>query len=202
VIEYLPEIHCFGGGVDSVVSALMLASEATEPIYLMHVNYGQIAAAKEREALTALVTAYPLLRPVLVEAPFIAVNQDASLFRGCSSENHVVEGRNFYLATIAARYSNIIWFGFSHEENTQVPDSTDEWCEDCETVLKHMLGRPVVVRTLLRDIPREELLEIGYSIDAVTMKKVHTCWYDTQGPECECVHCKWYFKHVKKWGLG
>ena len=198
-------ILLYGGGLDSTALLGYLVGDPRidrKELELIHVNYGQKAAAPEIEAMIWFATQIdPDIKTTMLTADVSFSN--ASILRGNgigeTPEDNVLELRNLVLISLAASYASTKYFGgevtlylgFHREpENSPFLDAQPEYLEHLSSSIRLASNlKFFTISTPFINSTRQQILQLGWSLLGENFLNMsHTCYEETT---CGvCVHCK------------
>lgn len=181
------------GGIDSTLMSLM-ADEEQVVIHPLFIDYGQLAAAKEWQAVRRSFAKHHLPKPVRMDLsgygqiiPSGITSRDMRI-----SEDAFLPGRNMLMILAGAGYAYRIGaqgvaIGLLSPETRLFPDQTQEFLRTCEITLKLALGRRIVVVAPLLHFTKKDVLLMAQERGVTTTYSCHA----GRGKPCgECVSCK------------
>lgn len=198
-MSHLPNVLLFGGGMDSAAVFIHLVKNEI-PFASLFVDYGQLAAEAEYEAVMKFSNAYKV--PVIWEEDFLikALNGDSLLFG--TGTNPYLDGRNTVLMMIAAKYSNTIWMGLDYAEKP-LADASPEFLEQSNSYFKKAIfNRSIEFKGPFIHRPKHEVCKEAYEFEPQFFNWAVPCWTPIEGKECgQCKHCLTKKEIIKKCGL-
>ena len=193
------------GGMDSCVSAAMAlrdGRDGAEPAFL-HVSYGQLTEARERQAFEDIADFYGIERRLAVSIEHLAKIGGSSLTDAAiqvadadigSKEipTSYVPFRNAHLLSIAASWAEVIsaekiYIGAVAEDSSGYPDCRPEFfaafSQAIETGTKP--GTKIEIRTPVIDLRKSEIVSLGIMLGA----PLHLTWSCYRGGDLACGNC-------------
>lgn len=190
------------GGMDSCVSAAMALRDGVEPAFL-HVSYGQLTEARERQAFEDIADFYGIERRLAVSIEHLAKIGGSSLTDAAiqvadadieSKEipTSYVPFRNAHLLSIAVSWAEVIsaekiYIGAVAEDSSGYPDCRPEFFaafrRAIETGTKP--GTKIDIRTPVIDLRKSEIVSLGIMLGA----PLHLTWSCYRGGDLACGNC-------------
>jgi 7-cyano-7-deazaguanine synthase len=177
------------GGLDSTLCLHLLREQGLQalPVY---VNYGQRSHAREWGALVAACRANKFKEPICFEfASFGSIVKSGLTDPTLRvKEDAFTPSRNLLFLVLAAGVagsrgiSNIV-IGLLAEHTTLFPDQSDSFLRAAEVALTESLGMTVQIHCPLRDMTKQQVLEIA------RRKGVSNFYFCHAGTEIPCGHC-------------
>ena len=180
------------GGLDSTLLAVLAQEEGVQqqPLFI---DYGQICKDQELAACIRVhkehnlpipaemdLNGYGKLVPSGLTEETLRVNEDAFL-----------PGRNllFLLAGSAYAYSNNIdrvAIGLLSERYSIFPDQTKIFVEMAQQLIRHIMGREIVILTPLIEYTKRDVIELA---NRKGISGTYSCHAGTENPCGQCVSC-------------
>jgi len=181
------------GGIDSTLMSLM-AHEEGVVIHPLFIDYGQLAAVKEWDAVRHSYAKHQLPRPIRMDLsgygqviPSGITNRDMRI-----SEDAFLPGRNMLMVLAGAGYAyrlsaHGVAIGLLSSETHLFPDQTEDFLRTCETTLESALGRRIAVVAPLFHMTKKDVLVMARERELTTAYSCHAGGDTACG---ECVSCK------------
>lgn len=185
-----PTILLFSGGIEST-ALLHAARNATAPLYLLHVDYGQRNVRSERAALRAQSTRHPA-RPQCVE---IATAELGRSFRRADGWiGHVpLPARNLYLWSIAinvalARRADRILIGLAADDRAHGSDALASLDAVGQLATLHAAPSHLAIEAPLAGMRKSEIL-VHPEYRGAPWSLSWSCLLDHDRPCGQCPQC-------------
>ena len=190
------------GGMDSCVTAAIAAVESTELAFL-HISYGQLTEARERQAFNDIADHYGIDRRLDVSIEHLAKIGGSSLTDGAMTVTEAdleskeiptsyVPFRNANMLAIAVSWAEVIgasaiYIGAVAEDSSGYPDCRPEFFEAFQKTIETGT-RPdttIEVRTPIIHLSKAEIVRKGIELSA----PLHLTWSCYRGEELACGRC-------------
>ena len=180
------------GGLDSTLMGLM-AHEEGVVIHPLFIDYGQLGAVKEWEAVQRSHARHGLPPPVRMDlsgygrvipsgitSPSLRIAEDAFL-----------PGQNMLMILAGTGYvyrinAQGVAIGLLSPETHLFPDQTEKFLRACESTLETALGRRIAVVAPLLHLTKSDVLAMARERGLTT---TYSCHAGTDEPCGECVAC-------------
>jgi len=211
-------VICVSGGMDSMV-ALAYAALKYEPV-MMHIDYGQLTEARERESFTQLASWYNVpvsnthfFKTDVLQKIGTSCLTDASIevpkggIRPDTIPESYVPFRNGIILSMAAALAqaidaNYIYTGFVEEDSSGYPDCREVFVEAFQYAIKEGL-RPTADVRIMTPVLRMTKMEVVKV--AITLKTpLHLTWscYEKEDLACGvCDSCRLRIKGFSEMGV-
>ncbi len=183
------------GGIDSITAAAWLRREDWQ-VYLLHIDYGQVTAVSEQEAVYRCVTQMGFASPILADFRHLATWGDGFLFgkrqNEMGPEVEEFPNRNLFLvgtgAVAAARLgSQAVAIGTIDADHAHYADCSPEFLHACGLMLQ-ALSPPLELQTPLSAMTKNEVVALAVEL-GIPLKLTFSC-NRRSGRHCwECTGC-------------
>lgn len=208
-----------GCGIDSYIALMFALKSNTNPVEVIHLNYGQPYFEQEANFFKDLVNASvdkdcsPSLKKDLIT--FNGFNKNDICFRSVhrriipeylgrdldfSWKDYIVPARNLFLAAVCSQFASEIWIVATRrkDETVGTPDKTSNFYVRTSQVFTNFYRRSVLVKSPFLERSKadvvKEFLDIGGSEESLT--RTFSC-YSPVGDE----HCGTCYACFKRYHL-
>lgn len=181
-----------GGGLDGYAVLLHLKQMGIDDIHVVCVDYGQLAAQYEIEAVEKQVrfTGVQKFSVVQDRSRLIETLNPNGLLFGHPDGSPMLYGRNLVLLLHAMQYGSTIYLGLDKPYHGGPPffDCTLDYFQQA---IK-LIGNPdVSVSAPFVDTDKLDVCYEAVQLDSHFFDRTFTCWTPVNGQECgTCKHCK------------
>jgi 7-cyano-7-deazaguanine synthase len=173
----MTDVVLFSGGLDSTVTAFMLRSAGIEPL-LLHLDYGQPAAAREKIASTSLAVELGCeLQTITTSIPY------------CVMPNGEIPGRNLFLIAAAlAVSSGLRLLALGIHRGTDYYDCNDDFFRHCEQIVNGYSSGTTQLVAPVAHLTKREI--VAYAVESkIPIDLTYSC--ERANEPCEaCASCK------------
>lgn len=189
----------YGGGLDSTAIACLLSSHTSATCHLIHVDYGQKAAERERTAMHTLAGLRPRLEAHTVTATLPRLN--ASIMTGTETiatdqQSAKLDGRNFMLAGLTAPVfvqlgvQDVVLGLHAEPADTPMLDAKSTFPQALNTFLPAAVSAPLRFHGPFAPFQREHIIHAAAVSNPWLYHVAHTCYEATPGGCMQCSHCR------------
>lgn len=180
------------GGIDSTLMSLMAYEEGVA-IHPLFIDYGQLGAVKEWQAVRQSYSKHGLPSPIRMDLsgyghviPSGITTRDLRI-----SEDAFLPGRNMLIILAGAGFAYRInaqgvAIGLLNPETHLFPDQTGEFLRACETTLETAFGRRIAVVAPLFHLTKKDVLTMAGERGLTT---TYSCHAGGDTPCGVCVSC-------------
>lgn len=190
------------GGMDSCVTAAIAAAENDE-IALLHISYGQLTEARERQAFNDIADHYGVEKRMDVSIEYLAKIGGSSLTDDTMTVTEAdleskeiptsyVPFRNANMLSIATSWAEVlgatgIYIGAVAEDSSGYPDCRPEFYEAFQQTI-NTGTKPdthIKIRTPIIDLTKAEIVKKGFELNA----PLHLTWSCYRSEDLACGTC-------------
>jgi 7-cyano-7-deazaguanine synthase len=204
------------GGMDSLVSAAIAASENDE-LYFLHVNYGQRTEERELKSFKAISDFYHPNKTLIADLTYLKdiggtslINEDMNISTAGTTQgipNTYVPFRNANILSVAVSWAEVIkatriYIGVVEEDSSGYPDCREKFINSFNETLK--LGtKPDTQIEIVAPInhkSKAEIIKIGIELNAPF--KISWSCYQNNDKACGiCDSCRLRLKAFREAGV-
>ncbi len=180
------------GGLDSSLTMHLLKEKGIE-VYPLHVNYGQLAEAKEWHASQQVCRSLGVRPPERMDLPGLKLFPSGLVNPDLDIHDHAfLPGRNLIFLVVGAGYAyskglDVVTIGLV--ANPIFPDQTREFVSRTEDAVASALGRRIKMLAPLIQLDKREVLLLAKK-HGLDIALTYYCHKGGERPCGVCISCK------------